>query len=772
VNYVVSRPDDPTSPTLSVVVWDLQAGRIRQRLAGRAWGATSLAFHPNSRWLAAGNQDSTLKVWDTVAGNELHTLRGHTTAIDAVAFSPNGNLASVSIDGVLKLWDPATGSELQALPLGGPIRSATFSPDGSLLATRSSDPADTTIKLWDAADGRQLRAIPAGAGSAMAFSPDRLLLSQADENAHAIRLFEVATGRDVSRLDFNEPVIPQPSGHPEPNQVGSLAFSPNGRWLAGSVANVLHVHVWEVNSGREALHLPAARGVAFSPDSQWLATTAGALFHIATPRELPGGRSELTLFSGNTGNVSKLAFLGDGHTLASVSGGDVRLWDASTGQTIETVLNVGDGTRARKLAFSPDGHWLATAEPFARDSPVRVWDLKSTKEPRSLTISTQGKRWPGIVSLAFSPDGHLLAAGGFNEIMLADVDTGRELRTLVTGEDPTEDVQGWGLIRYCVMNLAFSRDGRHLVAVGRSVQVWDSITGQRLADLPAPGAVLSPDGRWLAALRDARGHVFEKQLVLYDAATLHEVRSLFDFPPDATLLSFSADGRELATIEIQPPEIQLQGGSATVLKVRDTSTGQILRTLPLYHELVGATALSNDWRWLAAVPQQGEVAQMQTSVDIWEVSTGRRVHTLTGLPVRVLSNRQPPLHAQGNAPDYPDVVDMMMSGIRARSANGLSPQEIFNARVRDAAILKYQQALDLTPNDPDLHFALGAQFEARGAAAATSSAARPPGPDLPEAARKDYESALEQYRQAHQLARDSPGYQEAFERLSRLLKRP
>ena len=826
VAYVAFRPDGPASPTPAdrgypaptgplVVVWDFQSGRIRQRLAGHALGVTSLAFSPNSRWLAAGNQDSTVKVWDTVAGNELHTLRGHTTAIDAVAFSPDGNLASVSIDGVLKLWDPATGSELQALPLGGPIQSATFSPDGSLLATRSMDSADTTIKLWDAADGRQLRAIPAGAGSAMAFSPDRLLLSQADQNAHAIRLFEVATGREVSRLDFDEPVIPQRSGLPEPNQVAFLAFSPNGRWLAGSVANVLHIHIWEVNSGRDALRLPVAvgqlmgsgesaspRGVAFSPDSQWLATTGEALFHVATPRALPGGRSELTLFSGNTVYVSELAFLGDGHTLALVSGGDVRLWDASTGQTIETVLHVvnvgGSPFHTRKFAFSPDGHWLATADPYAGDSLVRLWDLKAAKELRTFTISAQANGQSGFASLAFSADGHLLAMGGFKKIEVWDVDTGRELRTLVTAEDPTPDVGGMDLFIYCVTSLAFSPDGRHLVAVAnRSLQLWDSITGQRLADLPAPGfdalmktdrsaippngpappaqgkqsahvtqrlpqffasALLSPDGRWLAALRSA-GEIGqqENQLVLYDAATLHEVRSLSDFSPDSALLSFSADGRELAAIG-QPLQ-----GSDTMLKVWDTSTGQLLRTLPLYHGLVGAMALSNDWQWLAAVPQQGEVPQMQTSVEVWEVSTGRPVHKLAGLPVRSLRSHEPPLQAQGSAPDYPPTpAEVLFSGILARS----------NARVRDAAILRYQQALNLTPNDPELHFKLGAEFEARAAAAATSSGARPPGPDLPEAARKDYDSALEQYRLAHQLAPDNPRYMEAFERLSRLLKRP
>ena len=290
--------------------------------------------------------------------------------------------------------------------------------------------------------------------------------------------------------------------------------------------------------------------------------------------------------------------------------------------------------------------------------------------------------------------------------MLADVGTGRQLRMLVTGEEPPQEVERdyeWGgllLAPYFVSSLAFSADGHRLVSVGsrsQSLQLWDSITGQRLASTlteeqavklnqlwdgeitsPAPqsrrladlteqqelfsqffsSVVLSPDGRWLAALRAGparkegappatpieKGPAFGlgTQLVLYDAATLHEVRSLSDFSDIPRLLSFSADARQLAAIG------QLSGPDTT-LKVWDTSTGQPLRTLPLYHDRrVGATALSNDWHWLATVPEEE-----MTSIDLWEVSTGRRARTLAGLPIRWLQGNAPPSQTQGVAPDYP-----------------------------------------------------------------------------------------------------------------------
>ena len=91
-----------------------------------------------------------------------------------------------------------------------------------------------------------------------------------------------------------------------------------------------------------------------------------------------------------------------------------------------------------------------------------------------------------------------------------------------------------------------------------------------------------------------------------------------------------------------------------------------------------------------------------------------------------------------------------------------------------------QQAVQFVPNDSGLHFTLGLQFEARGATTAYGGygldsgklTARPPGLALPKAARADYESALEQYRLAHQLAPNNSSYKEAYERVSRLLRGP
>jgi WD40 repeat protein len=55
--------------------------------------------------LASGSMDKTIMLWDVQAGALKQTLAGQGDAIIAVAFSPNGKiLASGSTDKTIKLW--------------------------------------------------------------------------------------------------------------------------------------------------------------------------------------------------------------------------------------------------------------------------------------------------------------------------------------------------------------------------------------------------------------------------------------------------------------------------------------------------------------------------------------------------------------------------------------------------------------------------------------------------------------------------------------------
>jgi WD40 repeat protein len=73
------------------------------------WGHSSdvwaINFSPDSKYLASGSRDKTIKLWSVAEQKEIKKLQGHTASVLSVCFSPDGNfLASGSVDNMVKVW--------------------------------------------------------------------------------------------------------------------------------------------------------------------------------------------------------------------------------------------------------------------------------------------------------------------------------------------------------------------------------------------------------------------------------------------------------------------------------------------------------------------------------------------------------------------------------------------------------------------------------------------------------------------------------------------
>jgi len=123
-----------------------------QTLEGHSGWVGSVAFSPDSKLVASGSSDETVKLWDPATGACTQTLEGHSGNVNLVTFSPNSKLvASGSYDKTVKLWDPATGACTQTLEGHSSwVRSVAFSPDLKLVVSGSDD---KTVKLWDLTTG-------------------------------------------------------------------------------------------------------------------------------------------------------------------------------------------------------------------------------------------------------------------------------------------------------------------------------------------------------------------------------------------------------------------------------------------------------------------------------------------------------------------------------------------------------------------------------------------------------------------------------------------
>lgn len=298
--------------------------------------ANAIAFTPDSRLIAAGLSNGTIRLWTTDTGQTVRTLSGHRYAVRAINISSDGQfLVSGSSDQTIKVWNLQTGQVLQTIrlqPSDGMIHQVLISPDGRRIASATNN---NKLQLWEILTGRLIRTfvdetvnindwLPIG------FSPSGQVLATADID-HSVKLWNATTGARIITLQ----------GHQK--TVQSVAFSPDGQTLASS-SHDNTVRLWNLQTYQltrtlkvadSAGHpiMPTNQGhLAFSPDGQILATSA-LLLPIVQSEPIPSQ--------------------------------GVRLWEVASGRTVEAIRGLST------FSFSPNGRLLIT-----NGQKLQVWQTR------------------------------------------------------------------------------------------------------------------------------------------------------------------------------------------------------------------------------------------------------------------------------------------------------------------------------------------------------------------------------------------------------------
>ncbi|MFN6463615.1 MAG: protein kinase domain-containing protein [Nostoc sp. DedVER02] len=285
---------------------------------------------------------------------------------------------------------------------------------------------------------------------------------------------------------------------------------------------------------------------------------------------------------GHSSMVHAIAISPDGQFIASGSNDHtIKLWQLGTGKLVRQMgrWSSGHSSMVHSIAFSPisaklsyqgesgkstgntDSNWGILAS-GSWDNTIKLWDVNTGKEIRTLIGHTN---W--VNSVAFSPDGKFLASASADwKIKLWQVHTGIEIQSLTGHSDSVSSVA------YSPKTPVTNSQDRQLVASGSNdytIKLWQVYTGRNINTL--------------------LGHSFF-----------------------VNCIAFSQDG-----------EIIASGSGDNTIKLWHVNTGREIRTLTGHSDSVWSVAFSQDRQFLAS-------GSWDNTIKLWHLHSGREISTLIG----------------------------------------------------------------------------------------------------------------------------------------------
>ena len=446
---------------------------------GEGSGIREVVLSPTAEHLAilrpsVDAKTTRVTIWDVTLRQQISEWEIPTYSI-AGAFSPKGTLFAIGFDDKIHLWNWQTGEWLVTMTgerrpwklcnytAGGGTCSRlrkehalVFTPKADYLIVASGRPA---AELWNVKTHRLEGHFEGHRGNWIekaTISPNGEFLATIGHDSSCVYVWHLDT---QELLWWEESGIGNISGavfSPDSQRLyvatetGELRSSDGETWEGWDD----QVRIWDVASGQQldtfGTEFRKLETLALSPDGKT------ALLHYRDAIVLWDieARQQLRMWADFESGLYPPVLSPDGRTLVSVSPYFIKVWDIATRQLRQLIS--AEGGLFRMFAISPDGQKLA----IGRDPWIQLYNLQTGN------LETQFPYGRGHSDIAFSSTGRWVAARGYSEILLFDVENPEKVGRAVPAD---RGISTW------FKGLAFSENDEYLVATGdeeQQVLLW------------------------------------------------------------------------------------------------------------------------------------------------------------------------------------------------------------------------------------------------------------------------------------------------------------
>jgi WD40 repeat protein len=657
---------------------------------GHSESVTASAYSPDGK-LAATASSGVVTLWDLETQRQIYQIHGAWPSVSTLSFPGDDTLLVTALDSRgsptrfrLETGQPVTSTPaLNSCAGGAFIETAEGKDQTAIRDTRSGrimarfpfspathrygtghDLACTSngkvailavpngdvwrAEVWDLTAGKRVRQLGSEAKSVsiVALSPDGRMAATVDEAAFVIRLWDTASGNELSQLsglrDFTQQELTvrvraaatlAATVAQHFSRVFDVAFSPDGK-LAGA-SGLGSAIVWDTQTGRQVsqfLQNPAlVTTVSFSPDSSGILLGNSSGVVTAFDVAMRAVSAPVGVFGGIAAPAPAR-----GAAPAPVAPGVPAAPPPPRMETVQRAFLYG-ASNGRVGSLSPDGQhlfliWNGEDQLLSRGDPlvengaaasVFATVFGRNPYPPALYFDLKTGRsgeWPStarVFSAAFTPDARTVVMGHVNgSITVWDIEKRKLLRTITS---PSSS----GAVTL------LATDGKTLLAGYRNGTMRQmSLSGGEAKAVPLPpqvhadDVIVSADGSHmlLGFSGELSAGVDMLHSVIQDVTKLPPVGALTlmnghgkvaDVPthfPPAGAGAFLPDGKSMAITD---------GANVSLY---ETEKGKKVRELPNSNG-VRKLAVSSDGKKLVAATLDGELA-------LWDIGSGRALWKL------------------------------------------------------------------------------------------------------------------------------------------------